>query len=293
MNDKHIGIFDSGVGAFSVLNKLVEVLPNENYIYFGDSGHNPYGQKTAGQIRTLSKCIIDFLIKKDVKMIVIACNTATIAALDELQKIYDIDIVGVINPGAKEALKVTKNGKIGVCSTVFTAKSHGYLNEINKLKDKRSITVYEEGSKNLANIVENGFKYNQENENLIKEFVGRFKDDIDTLVFGCTHYPFVEDLFKKYFKGNIVDPGMQTALEVKEILEKKNMLNKSNQKAKVKYFVTKNADDFKKVAQNLTKLEISDINSVSIEDELKVQGFFESWIDKVIIINFSNYILKV
>ena len=94
-----------------------------------------------------------------------------------------------------------------------------YLNEIMKEKNKNDeITVYEEGSANLAKIIENGFEYNKENEEIIKEFIGRFTDDVDTLILGCTHYPLIGDLFKKYFKYNIVDPAVQTALEVKEIL---------------------------------------------------------------------------
>lgn len=274
MDNRPIGIFDSGVGAFSVLNKLVEVLPNEKYVYFGDSGHNPYGQKTSEQLKKLCKCIVDFLIKNDVKIIVVACNTATVAALDYLKDIFDIDIIGVINPGAKEALRVTKNNKIGVCSTVFTAKTHGYLNEILKEKnDNREIAVYEEGSSNLANIIENGFEYNEQNEEIIREFATRFTDDIDTLILGCTHYPLVEDLFKKYFNGNIVDPGMETALRVKELLAKKDMLSDKKNEYSVKYFVTRDPDMFKNIAENLTNLKIDDINEVSIEEELKSEGF--------------------
>ena len=275
MDNRPVGIFDSGVGAFSVLNKLVETLPNENYIYFGDSGHNPYGQKTAKQIQKLSKCIIDFLLKNDVKIVVIACNTATIASLDYLKEKFDIDIVGVINPGANEALKITKNGKIGVCSTVFTAKSHGYKNELEKLSNGKDLIIYEEGSSNLANIIENGFEYNEENENIIKEFVSRFEDDIDTLILGCTHYPLVEDLFKKYFKKNIVDPGAQTALQVKNLLTKKDMLNSSNENGKIKYFVTRNPDDFKKISKNLTNLNVLNVEEINLEEDLKKEGYFE------------------
>lgn len=269
MDNRPIGIFDSGVGAFSVLNKLVEVMPNENYIYFGDSGHNPYGQKTAEELQKLCSCIVDFLTRKEVKAIVIACNTATVAALDYLQERYYLPIIGVINPGAKEALRLTKNNKIGVCSTVFTAKTHGYLNNINKISNNdNSIKVYEEGSVNLANIIENGFEYNDENEAIIKELVGRFTDDIDTLILGCTHYPLVEDLFAKYFKGNIVDPGMQTAIEARDILKAKNMLTDSSDNYKVQYYVTKDVQNFKNVAKNLTKIAIDDIYEVSIEAEL-------------------------
>lgn len=269
MDNRPIGIFDSGVGAFSVLNKLVEVMPNENYIYFGDSGHNPYGKKTAEELQKLCSCIVDFLARKEVKAVVIACNTATVAALDYLQERYCLPIIGVINPGAKQALRLTKNKKIGVCSTVFTAKTHGYLNDINKISnDDNTIKVYEEGSVNLASIIENGFEYNEENEEIIKEFVGRFTDDIDTLILGCTHYPLVEDLFAKYFKGNIVDPGMQTAIETRDILESKNMLTDRNEGYNVKYYVTKDVENFKNVAKNLTRIDINDINEVSIEAEL-------------------------
>ena len=269
MDNRPIGIFDSGVGAFSVLNKLVEIMPNENYIYFGDSGHNPYGQKTVEDLQKLCHCIVDFLIKKDVKCIVMACNTATVASLKYLQEKFSLPIIGVINPGAKEAINITQNKKIGVCSTTFTAKTHGYLNEINKITNNdTSIKVYEEGSTNLANIIENGFEYTQQNDDIIKEFVGRFEDDIDTLILGCTHYPLIQDLFEKYFKGNIIDPAMQTALETKSILEENNMLSDRKDMFDVHYFVTKDVEKFKNSAKNLTKLEIEKLKEVSIEDEL-------------------------
>lgn len=266
MNNNAIGIFDSGVGAFSVLNKLVDIMPNENYIYFGDSGHNPYGQRTVDDLQNLCSKIVEFLIKKNVKCIVIACNTATVAALDYLKKKYEIPIIGVISPGAKEAIKATKNKKIGICATMFTAKTHGYLNEINKISNNdNSIKVYEEGSINLANIIENGFEYNEKNDSIIKEFTTRFTDDIDTLILGCTHYPLVQDIFEKYFKGTIVDPATQTALETKQLLEKDDKITDNKNNFTVEYYITGDINTFKKSAKNLTKLKVNNVERVSID----------------------------
>lgn len=274
MDNRAVGIFDSGVGAFSVLRKLVDVLPNEDFIYFADSGHNPYGQKTKEQLEILCETIAEFLLEKDVKIIVVACNTATMAALPQLQeKFKGTDIIGVIEGGAKDAISATKNGKIGVCSTVFTAKTHAYKIDIDKYKDSKDITVYEEGSVDLAHKIETGFD-KQNDAHMVKEFVDRFKGkDIDTLILGCTHYPLLQDVFEKCFDGNLVDPGMSTANKVKEILLDKNMLSDRTVKGSYKYFVTKSVDDFKKSAKNLVDIEVEDVTQVDIEDRLKEKGF--------------------
>ena len=269
MDNRPIGVFDSGVGAFSVLEQLVKIMPNENYVFFGDSGHNPYGQKTKQQLQTLCEVIAEFLIKHDVKIIVIACNTATVASLEYLQgKFKDIDIIGVIEGGAKDAIKDTKNAKIGVCATCFTANSHAYKDKIEQFAKDKNIEVFEEGSIDLAHTIESGFD-KEKDAHIIEEFVGRFDGkDIDTLILGCTHYPMIADVFKKYYDGNLVDPGLSTAKTAMDILTKKAMLTNSSVHGSIKYFVTSTVKSFIEVAKNLVDFELTDIHHVDIEKEL-------------------------
>lgn len=272
MDNRPIGIFDSGVGAFSVLREMVRIMPDENYVYFADSGHNPYGQKSRAQLQMLCGYITDFLMKQDAKSVVIACNTATAASLDYLRERFDIKIIGVIEPAAREALRVSPSKKIGVCATCFTADTHAYRDRI--LQFDPSAEVSEAGSRDLANIVENGFEYTEENDALIREFAGRVSPEADTLILGCTHYPLVRPLFEKYFPKNIVDPGLQTALEMKAYLEENDMRGNA-ETAHVRYFTSTEPEKFIRAAAHITDMEISDIRKVDFDDFLKENHFEE------------------
>lgn len=256
-----VGVFDSGVGGLTVLKELIDLLPSENIIYYGDSGNSPYGDKSQEEIEKLCINIVDFLIEKKCKIIVIACNTATKAAIDTLQKQYKLPIIGVIESGAKKALEVTKNNKISILSTVFTAKTNAYLDEIRKFNSY--VEVYQKGCKDLCPMIENGWETYENRELLVKEYISDLPKDADTLVLGCTHYPLIINDIKKFTEGkNIVDPAKETSIIVEKTLRTMGMLNDSKEKGKVSFYVSGDAEKFGKIAEKFLSVKIDEIKVV-------------------------------
>lgn len=223
--ESNIGIFDSGVGGVTVLKKLLEHLPSENYIYFGDNGNAPYGEKSQKNIEAHCFKIADFLKENNSKIIVIACNTATVASYESLKSKYNIPIIGIVENGAKEAAANTKNNKIGVLATPFTANSHAYKKEIEKLNP--DLEVYESGCKMLCPMIESGWTTHSDRLEFVHDYLSVIPNDCDTLVLGCTHYPIIKSDIEKFFSGKIVDPADYMAKSVKEYLEENNLLEKS------------------------------------------------------------------
>ncbi len=264
MDNRPIGIFDSGLGAFSVLLELLKELPGEDVLYFGDTLHSPYGHRGKEDLQQLCFRIVRFLEKKDIKALIVACNTATAAALPYLQERFDLPIVGVISPGCRKALSVTKNKKIGIVSTLFTASHHAYRDTI--LRRDPEAQVYEVGSRDLASLIENGFEYNEENDRLLKDLIAEFPQDIDTLVMGCTHYPLVRTLFEKYFppeRGVLVDPGRESVLQLSTYLEIRNKFS-GKEKGGVRFFVTGPPESFISAAARLVDTPVENIEQVSL-----------------------------
>ncbi len=222
-----IGVFDSGVGGLTVVNNLAKVLPDENVIYFADSKNFPYGTKTENEVKEFAKRILNFLLKREVKAIIVACNTVSSIAIPALTEIAKpVPVFGMIQAGAHYALKITKNKKIGVISTPLTAKKNAYKIELMKL-DQR-LQVFEVGSQELVNLVEDGVKQNEYAFRLANERLQRpIESGIDTLVLGCTHFPFLYKVVKKIAGDNIavIDPSAYLVLKVKEFLEKRELLH--------------------------------------------------------------------
>lgn len=250
----NIGIFDSGVGGTTVLKEVVDILPNENILYYGDNANSPYGEKTLLEIQQLSKNIVSFFIKKKCKAVVIACNTATAAALETLQKEFSIPIIGVISSGAKLAVSITKNNSINILSTPFTALSSAYANEIEKLS--KDIKVFQEGCPQFCPMIENGWENYEDREIILKQHLDNLPATSDTLILGCTHYPIIRKDIEKYFTGNIVDPARETALKLKKVLAKKELLNEQKYRGDISFFVSGNKEKFEKVAEQFLGFKI-------------------------------------
>lgn len=256
-----IGVFDSGVGGITVLKELIDLLPSENIIYYGDSGNSPYGDKSQGEIQKLCINIVDFLIEKKCKMIVIACNTATKAAIDILREQYNLPVIGVIESGAKKALEVTKNNKVGILSTVFTAKTNAYLDEINKFAS--NVEVYQKGCKDLCPMIENGWETYEDRMTLLEEYIADLPEEIDTIVLGCTHYPLIVDDISKLTHGKcIIDPAKETSVVAKKTLESLDMLNDSKEDGKISFYVSGDVKKFGKIAEKVLLMKIDEIKSV-------------------------------
>src|SRR3989442_5133611 len=191
-----IGVFDSGVGGLTVLRELQRQLPNESTIYFADLGHFPYGPRYQAQVRHFALNIIRFLEKLDVKMVVIACNTATAAALNTAREVFDIPIIGVITPGAEAAVQATLNKRVAVISTEGTLQSQEYLHAIREANP--TIGVLPRAAPELVDLVEAGKAEAPETEAILRDAL----DDIlrfqaATLILGCTHYPLLRPLIRR------------------------------------------------------------------------------------------------
>lgn len=252
-----IGIFDSGVGGITVFKRIVEELPNEEIIYYGDTLFSPYGEKSKEEIEERCVRISNFLIEKGCKIIVIACNTATVAAIQKLKQIIKIPVIGIINPGAYAAVNTTQNKRIGVIATPFTVKSLAYTKEIKEIDCK--IEVFEAGCKLFCPMIEKGWHNFEDRFELIVEYLLPLPKDIDTLVLGCTHYPIVLEDIKKYFKGRIVDPAFEVTKEVKRKLEVGLLINNGNKKADVEFYVSGDKEQFKKVIESILGYKVEKI----------------------------------
>jgi len=255
-----IGIFDSGVGGLTVLKEIEKILPHEDLIYFGDNLRAPYGSRNPKEISKFSLKIGEFLESLDIKLLVIACNTVTVVCLKELQEKISVPVIGVINPGTREALKVTKNNKVGVLSTPLTAKLNAYRDEIKKIN--KSIEVHQVGCKQLVPMIESGWEDTEENQELIRSYVEKLPTEIDVIVFGCTHYSIIEEYFIRELKGKkIVNPAKETALEIKKLLKNEKLLNKRDLKGKIYFYTSGSINKFKKIAEKILDRSLDMVKS--------------------------------
>lgn len=251
-DNRPIGLFDSGVGGLSVLLEIKKILPKENIVFLADQGHNPYGAKTKKQLQNLSKRITDYLLKYDIKTLVIACNTATCYALDSLRAQFKIPIVGVV-PAVKPAADLTKNGKIAVMSTPATAKSD-YLADL-VAENASGAKVLKLGCDGLEESVE--YWQVKDIAKLLDKYVSQVKKfNADVIVLGCTHFPFLKGQIQAKIgkKVKIIDSGKAIANRVKFILKDKKALSDKNHKDL--YFTTSEPAIFSKVASKLLKYKV-------------------------------------
>lgn len=225
VNDKPIGIFDSGIGGLTVAGAIHRLLPSEDIIYLGDTARVPYGTKSAETIsRYALECAL-YLLNRDVKMIVAACNTVSSVALPKLKEILRVPIIGVVDPGAKNAVQKSKNRRIGVIGTTQTIKSNAYFSRISALDD--AIKVWSQATPLLAPMVEEGRVDGPIVEQILEEYLDYLLEQkIDTLVLGCTHYPLLKDSIENICGKSIalVDSADTTAREVEEILLRESLM---------------------------------------------------------------------
>lgn len=259
MNKQPIGMFDSGVGGLTVFSEVIKELPNEDIIYLGDTKHFPYGSKSKEAIIDVSKKCVEFLISKDVKLIIIACGTATSQSLETLRKIYNIPIIGIIEPTI-EAIKEneSKTKKIGVIATQGTINSNAW--EKNILAKINNVQVINKACALLAPMAEEGWVDNEIAYYTIKEYMKDLKD-IDKLILGCTHYP----LFKKLIKNelgesvDIVNTGEKLAKYLKKYVISNNLENEINNKPNYDIYLTDTECNFINVANKLLQNNIQEI----------------------------------
>ncbi len=264
-----IGVFDSGVGGLTVAREIMRHLPNENIVYFGDTARVPYGSKSRDNIIRYSRQIINFLKTKNVKAIVIACNTASALALEVVREEFDIPIIGVIEPGARAALEATKSKKIGVIGTEATIRSAMYEKIIQGFDEEA--TVVGRACPLFVPLVEEGFAKHKVTEEIIDYYLASFMDtDIDSLILGCTHYPLLRSRIKEYVGEQItlVNPAYETAMDLRQILKDCNMENTemSQEHATYSFYVSDAADKFKQFANSILPYDIETTKQINIEE---------------------------
>ncbi|OUP48645.1 glutamate racemase [Lachnoclostridium sp. An181] len=265
-----VGVFDSGVGGLTVAREIMRQLPNENLVYFGDTARVPYGSKSKDNIIRYSRQIIHFLKTKEVKAIVIACNTASALALDVVQKEEDLPIIGVIRPGARAAVMATKNKKIGVIGTEATVQSQMYSKVMKAMEPE--VTVIGKACPLFVPLVEEGFAKHHVTEEIIDFYLASMKKEegIDTLILGCTHYPLLRSRIKEYMgeKIHLVNPAYETAMDLKALLEEMDMANDLQEKehASYSFYVSDAADKFKQFANSILPYDIETTKQIQIEE---------------------------
>ncbi len=267
MVDKNsfIGIFDSGIGGLAVVNTLLKTLPSESLIYIADSMNFPYGTKTEKQIKQFSARIVKYLTLKNVKAIIVACNTVSSVALPTLSAISgSIPVFGMVQSGATLALKTTKNMRIGIISTPLTASTHAYRKEIKKLN--KEAEVFEVGSQELVNLVEDG---KPDNENAFylanKKLSGILRQNIDTLVLGCTHFPFLYKVVRKVVGKNVavVDPSDELVGKLKIFLNKNNLLCSSGKRKSI-FLTTGDKNKFLLKAKIFLEINVNEVSKLNL-----------------------------
>jgi len=247
VNNNPIGIFDSGVGGISVLRWIREELPNEDLIYVADSKNVPYGDKPQEFIENRSVFLTKFLVDQKAKAIVVACNTATAAAISHLRSIFTLPIIGV-EPGVKPALSMTKTGTVGILATGETLKSQKFGDLANRFGNNHKLLVQD--CPGLVELVEKMDLAGQEIRELVKRYVSALMDKgADTIVLGCTHYPFLTPLIEEIAgpKVIIVDTGMAVAKEVTRRLKEKQLLSGVNKTGSETFWTTGKLDETKRV----------------------------------------------
>ncbi|SJZ71477.1 glutamate racemase [Cetobacterium ceti] len=251
----NIGIFDSGVGGLSLVNKIKQKLPKENIIYFADKANGFYGTKTEREIKELCKLYAEFLHENQCKIILIASSSAACAALPYLQEKFDFPVLGPIEENIKAALKETKNNHISILTSPFTAFKKVYEDEIKKYSldiKYETITVSP-----LSNLVENGWNNFLDNEIILKKSLKNISLDSDTIILGSSYLSLIKDDIKKNLKNkNIIDPADQWIKDLYKTLYKMNLLNDQEKSGRLEFFVNKDLDKFKKVSENYLKNSI-------------------------------------
>lgn len=265
--DSPIGVFDSGVGGLTVAKEIMRQLPDEQIVYFGDTARVPYGSKSKKTIITYTRQIVRFLRSKDVKAIVVACNTASAYALETVRSEVPLPMIGVVKPGAKAAAEATRNGRIGVIGTEGTIRS-GIYNEFLNATDP-NVKVFGRACPLFVPLVEEGWLQDPVTVEVARRYIADLtRDDIDTLVLGCTHYPLLRKLIRGIVGDSVtlVNPAYETAITLREMLKEKGLAHEMRERPpEHTFFVSDGAEKFREFANSILPCEVVETKDVNIE----------------------------
>lgn len=265
--EKPIGVFDSGIGGLTVVKRLMSVLPKESIVYFGDTARVPYGSKSNETVIEYSIQNTKFLLQKGVKAVVVACNTASSIALDELKKNFDIPVIGMIMPGAQMAVEDTRNKKIGVIGTRATISNKAYSKAIKEIDP--DIEVFEKACPLFVPLAEEGWTHHKATYEIAEEYLKELREkEIDTLVLGCTHYPILADVIQEVVGRDVklIDSGIASSEVVSSELRRIGLETNSAVPGNASFYVSDIPTTFKQVAELFLGKEITEVIKVDVSE---------------------------
>jgi glutamate racemase len=265
MDPRPVGVFDSGVGGLTVLHECLVTMPHEDFVYLGDHARLPYGPRPLAEVRRFAREITGFLEGQGVKLIVVACNTATSAALPQLQEELRVPVLGVITPEAHAAVQATRNRRIGLLATEGTVASGRYGELVHALD--AGVEFFPVGCPRLVPLIEGDDPYASETEDAVREYAAPLKDaGVDTVILGCTHYPLIRPIFQRVFGRDVtlVFSAEETAREVAETLARKRFENDAAREGEYRFLTTGDPDAFRAMGRRFLQLPIGEVERVTV-----------------------------
>jgi glutamate racemase len=267
MDSRPIGVFDSGVGGLTVLHECLVTMPHEDFVYLGDHARLPYGPRTRGEVQRFAHEIGAYLERLGVKMIVVACNTATAAALPDLQEQLAVPVASVIAPEAHAAVQATRNRRVGLLATELTVASGRYEHLVRTLDAGVRFTAV--ACPKLVPLIEAGDTYSDEVVDAVREYAAPLREaGCDTVILGCTHYPLLRPVFQRAFGRDVtlVFSADETAREVAETLARKGFENDASREGRYRFLTTGDPALFRSLGERFLQLPLGDVQRVEVAD---------------------------
>ena len=267
MDLRPVGVFDSGMGGLTVLHECLVTMPHEDFVYLGDAARLPYGPRPLPEIRGFAREIARYLAGEGVKLILVACNAATSAALPELQEELDVPVVGVITPEAHAAVQATRNRMIGLLATQATVGSRRYEQLVTTLDAGAHVTAV--ACPKLVPLIESDDPFGAETVQAVREYAAPLKEaGVDTVILGCTHYPLIRPIFQRAFGRDVtlVFSAEETAREVAITLERKRIANDASRDGRYRFLTTGDTESFRTMGARFLQLPIDEVEHIAVGD---------------------------
>ena len=265
MDVRPIGVFDSGVGGLTVLHECLVTSPAEDYLYLGDHARLPYGPRPLSEVRTFAHEIGAFLESQDVKLIVVACNTATSAALPQLQSVLRVSVIGVLTPEAHAAVQATRNRRIGLLATEGTVESGRYAELVHALD--AGVVLVPVACPRLVPLIESEDPFGAATTEAVREYAASLKEaEVDTVILGCTHYPLIRPVFQRALgrEVTLVFSAEETAREVAATLARKGIDNDAARTGSCRFLTTGDPEAFRAMGKRFLQFPIGDVEHVAV-----------------------------
>jgi glutamate racemase len=267
VDSRPVGVFDSGVGGLTVLHECLVTMPHEDFVYLGDHARLPYGPRPLDEVRRFSHEIGAFLEAQDVKLVVVACNSATSAALPQLQEELTVPVVGVITPEAHAAVQATRNRRIGLLATQATVEAGRYAKLIGDLD--AGAELFPVACPRLVPLIESDDPFSAQTTEAVREYAAPLKDaGVDTVILGCTHYPLIRPIFQRVFGRDVtlVFSAEETAREVAETLARKGIEHEAGREGTYRFLTTGEPSLFRELGERFLQLPLGEIEQVAVAD---------------------------